>query len=113
MGLNWPSVRHELNQGFVIWQAGRAQFGNKGLGHIGILPNRPLVPAVINVGVAESAGGTHNGTTLRIEKSRARRQVFGQIAIVFQTLLVASSPGSNTGMIAHIAYERIIKLRGP
>jgi len=49
---------------------------------------------------------------LRIVEKQPRRKVLGQVAVVFQILLVAGGPGHDGRMVAHIAYVRVIKLGG-
>ena len=64
--LDRPLVRHEADQRFVIRQGRGAQLGDELFGHLPVFPDRSVVPAVVDVRIAEPASGADDGPPLRI-----------------------------------------------
>src|SRR5207253_1279882 len=66
--------------------------------------------AVINVGIPVAPGRADDRASLGIEEGGTCREMFGQVTVILQILLVAGAPLSNARMIADHANERLVKL---
>ena len=108
-----PGIGHKLDQSLIVGKASGSQLGNESLIQSRVVPDRPVIPAMVNMGVAEASSGADNRAMLRIAEERARSKVLGEILVILKILLVTGDPDGYRWMIANISNVIVIKSCSP